>query len=90
MVKTGARVEALRRILRLAGRVEMTAAPLAPRLEALPAETVELVMDLYRMVGGIQDSRRLAPGPRDVAYSDGLLVELDEDLHFPPVSRYHP
>jgi hypothetical protein len=67
VVKTGARVAALRRILRFAGRVKMTAAPLAPRLEALPAETAELVMDLYRMLGGIQDSPRLAPGPWDVA-----------------------
>jgi hypothetical protein len=82
VVKTGARVEALRWILRLAGRVELTAAPSAPRLETLPAETAELVMDLYRRLGGIQESPRLAPGPWDVAYSDGLLLELDEDLHF--------
>ena len=82
VVKTGARVETLRWILRLAGRVELTAAPSAPRLETLPVETAELVMDLYRRLGGIQDSPRLAPGPWDVAYSDGLLLELDEDLHF--------
>ena len=82
MVKTGARVEALRWILRLVGRVEMTAAPSAPRLETLPRGTAEHVMDLYRMLGGIQDAPRFAPGPWDVAYSDGLLLELDEDLHF--------
>jgi hypothetical protein len=82
VVKTGARVEALRSILRLAGRVELKAAPSAPRLETLPAQTAELVMDLYRRLGGIEDSPRLAPGPWDVAYSDGLLLELDEDLHF--------
>jgi hypothetical protein len=82
MVKAGARVEVLRWILRLAGRVEMTAAPSAPRLDTLPAGTAELVMDLYRMLGGIQAAPRLAPGPWDVAYSDGLLLEFDEDLHF--------
>jgi hypothetical protein len=39
-------------------------------------------MDLYRTLGGIQSAPRLAPGSWDVVYADGLLVELDEDMHF--------
>ena len=39
-------------------------------------------MDLYRALGGILDAPKLAPGSWDLAYADGLLVELDEDMHF--------
>lgn len=40
------------------------------------------MLDLYRMLGGVQDVPRLTPGSWDLAYTDGLLIELDEDLHF--------
>lgn len=39
-------------------------------------------MSLYRDLGGTQVDPRLAPGGWDLAFTDGLLLELDEDMHF--------
>ena len=64
------------------GRQEAARKPASPRLWSLPAATAGQVMDLYRALGGIQEAPRLAPGSWDVVYSDGLLIELDEDMHF--------
>lgn len=72
----------LRQVLRTAGRVETKDVPFAPRLESLPSDVAASVLDLYRALGGIQNAPRLAPGSWDLAYADGLLIELDEDLHF--------
>lgn len=82
VVKTGRRVTKLRELLRSAGRAELETAPPAPRLDSLPESVSASVLDLYRVLGGFQDVPRLAPGNWDVAYDDGLLLELDEDLHF--------
>lgn len=64
------------------GRVEAAQKPPAPRLTTLPAATALDVMDLYRVLGGVQVAPKLAPGSWDIVYADGLVVELDEDMHF--------
>lgn len=64
------------------GHQEAVRKPSSPRLGSLPAEVVGQVMDIYRALGGIQDAPKLAPGSWDVVYTDGLLIELDEDMHF--------
>lgn len=56
--------------------------PPAPRLQSLPADAARSVLGLYRSLGGVQEHPRLAPGRWDLALGAGLLVELDEDLHF--------
>lgn len=38
-------------------------------------------METYRMLGGIHEEPRLAPGSWDLSFDD-LVVELDEELHF--------
>ncbi|MFT4164673.1 MAG: hypothetical protein QM650_05480 [Microlunatus sp.] len=72
----------LRQLLCDAGRTELPAPPPAPRLPSLPDGVRAGVLELYRMLGGVQDEPRLTPGSWDLAYTDGLLIELDEDLHF--------
>lgn len=64
------------------GHSEGATKPPAPRLDSLPSEIADQVMDLYRTLGGVQSAPKLAPGSWDIAYDDGLLLELDEDLHF--------
>lgn len=64
------------------GHSESARKPPPPRLETLPSTTADEVMDLYRTLGGVQSAPKLAPGTWDIAYDDGLLLELDEDLHF--------
>lgn len=39
-------------------------------------------MRIYAEMGGQSKSPRLRPGAWDLAYEDGLVVELDEELHF--------
>ena len=68
--------------MQVLGHHEAARKPPAPRLGSLTAATADQVMDLYRALGGIQDAPKLAPGSWDVVYSDGLLIELDEDMHF--------
>lgn len=82
MVKTGARVNALRSITHSLGWVESAARPPAPRLGALSNTVADSVMALYRELGGVQSVPKLAPGGWDLAFTDGLLLELDEDMHF--------
>ncbi|WP_422652888.1 DUF7255 family protein [Arthrobacter ipis] len=52
------------------------------RLTDLPAAVQRELLRLYRHLGGVLDFPVLAPGDWDYAFADGLLVELDEDLHF--------
>ncbi|WP_319431852.1 hypothetical protein [Mycobacterium sp. RTGN5] len=37
---------------------------------------------LYDELGGLQPIRALRPGAWDLSFGDGLVVELDEELHF--------
>ncbi len=40
------------------------------------------ILDLYRALGGRAASPQLRPGAWDLAFRGGLVVELDEELHF--------
>lgn len=42
----------------------------------------EELLTLYRDFGGLQDAPSFRPGPWDLAFEGGLVVELDEELHF--------
>lgn len=79
----GQDVEGFCAILRSAGHaVSTTALPAPPpRLTDLPRAATHQVMDLYRDLGGSGTSPALRPGSWDVSV-DGVLVELDEELHF--------
>ena len=81
MVKTGARAAVLERLLLIAG-YRPAARPPPPRLESLSADAHESVINLYRALGGRSDVPRLRPGAWDLSFEDGLVVELDEELHF--------
>ncbi|WP_242656929.1 DUF7255 family protein [Mycobacterium lehmannii] len=82
MVRTGARAQALQNLMVRAGFVVATSSPPAPRLEALGSEARERVVELFESLGGQTPTPRLRPGAWDLAFSDGLVIELDEELHF--------
>lgn len=65
------------------GRREAAARPPAPRLDTMPSDAAERVLDLYRALGGGAESFVvLRPGVWDIVLADGLIVELDEEQHF--------
>lgn len=78
MVRTGKRAEALRDLLVDAGLRPALAAPPRPSGVGHRAE----LLGLYRRLGGLQDAPSLQPGAWDLVFDDGLVVELDEELHF--------
>lgn len=82
MVRTGARAQALQKLLNRAGLVSAASVPVAPRLDDLPDETQAEVVGLYRALGGTEPVRPPRPGAWDLAFESGLVVELDEELHF--------
>jgi hypothetical protein len=53
----------------------------APRIGDLHPDAAAEVLGLYCQLGGRRGTSDLRPGPWDVLV-DGLLVELDEQLHF--------
>ncbi|WP_456237912.1 DUF7255 family protein [Mycolicibacterium novocastrense] len=65
-----------------AGFTVATSAPPAPRLEALGSRARERVAELFESLGGQTPMSRLRPGAWDLAFSGGLVIELDEELHF--------
>jgi hypothetical protein len=81
MVKPGARVEALKRALAAAGLVELQSKPPAPRIGQFTPDAAEQLLGLYSAMGG-RPGRPLRPGAWDIALRGGLVVELDEDMHF--------
>lgn len=82
MVKVGVRAAALLELLVATGRTPARGAPPAPRLHSLDAESADAVLGLYRALGGTLEAPALRPGPWDLVFADGLVVELDEELHF--------
>lgn len=65
------------------GRREGAVRPPAPRLDAMPPVAAERVLDLYRALGGSAEKFVVfRPGVWDIALTDGLIVELDEEQHF--------
>lgn len=65
-----------------AGMEEAGLRPPAPRLDSLSESKAADVIRLYRGLGGAVDHPRLAPGAWDIAYQNGLVIELDEEMHF--------
>lgn len=82
MVRTGARAQALQKLLNRAGLVSGASMPAAPRLDGLPDEAQAEILGLYRTLGGVEPVRPPRPGAWDLAFEGGLVVELDEELHF--------
>ena len=82
MVRTGARAEALGSALVAASFSVAAQRPSAPRLDALPADLRAAVVALYRELGGHHEQPVLRPGAWDLALAGGVVVELDEELHF--------
>lgn len=70
-------------ILRAAGHdVTVASIPVGPPgLADLTDSTQAEALRLYRALGGRHDPPKLSPGPWDIVV-DGILVELDEQLHF--------
>jgi len=81
MVRTGARASELTALLSQAGHVADAAKPRPPRLEDFRTNVSLELLSLYRDLGGSKDHPRLRPGAWDLSF-DGVLVELDEELHF--------
>lgn len=82
MVRTGARARVLGAALTAAGFGLAEQPPTAPRLGVLPADTRAAVEGLYRGLGGKQEPPVLRPGGWDLALVGGVVIELDEELHF--------
>lgn len=78
MVRTGRRTEVLRDLLAGAGLRPTSTTPPRPS----GAEHVDELLGLYRHLGGLQNAPALRPGAWDLVFDDGLVVELDEELHF--------
>ncbi|MEC4841102.1 hypothetical protein R2360_16815 [Mycobacteroides chelonae] len=82
MVRTGARAAVLQQLLFHAGLQPAVHIPSAPRWDGLSSEAQTTVTALYGELGGLQPVRALRPGAWDLSFADGLVVELDEELHF--------
>ena len=82
MVRTGARAQALQKLLNRAGLVSDASIPAAPRLDDMPDEARAEVAATYRALGGTEPVRPPRPGAWDLGFAGGLVVELDEELHF--------
>jgi hypothetical protein len=82
VVRTGRRILAFEALL-LEANVQLAhTKPPAPRIGSLTSEWVERIYLLYREFGGRDQRPVLRPGPWDLALNDGLVIELDEELHF--------
>jgi hypothetical protein len=78
MAHTGKRLRELKRLLVAAGLLLSYDKPSRPRGEQLGDE----LSALYRQLGGLQNAPMFAPGGWDLTFEGGLVVELDEQLHF--------
>jgi hypothetical protein len=82
MGRVGGRAHALAVLLTRAGLIQVEPASVQ-RLRELPKDRVEAIRDLYDALGGVSDRfDALRPGSWDLAFSRGLVVELDEEQHF--------
>lgn len=81
MVRTGKRASALAKLLQSGGSVADVSKAKAPRVQDLDPSLAEDVLALYRDLGGALEYPPLRPGAWDLS-TGGLLIELDEELHF--------
>ncbi|SEH47855.1 hypothetical protein SAMN04489835_0277 [Mycolicibacterium rutilum] len=82
MVRTGARAAALQSLMTRAGFRPVAVAPAAPRPDVLPNDAYQQVSEVFEALGGRAPMPALRPGAWDLVFADGLVVELDEELHF--------
>jgi len=82
MVRTGARARALEALLVRAGLRPAPEQPPSARIDDLPSDAAGRVVALYRQLGGQDEPARFRPGKWDLAFEHGLVIELDEQLHF--------
>lgn len=82
MVKTGQRAAALRELFKEAGFQPTAVVPAPPRLRDLEDDLAVSILQTYRTFGGTEQEPALRPGAWDLAFEDGLVIELDEELHF--------
>jgi hypothetical protein len=82
VVATGKRAAALEVLLSRAGYKTAHSRPCAPRAKEFSPESSQRVDAIYRALGGTNANASLRPGRWDLAFEGGLVVELDEELHF--------
>jgi hypothetical protein len=82
MVKTGARASQLAAMLLRLGHVVSDSKRRPPRVSDLDDSAAQLVLSSYRKFGGSLVEPVFRPGPWDLAFTNDLIVELDEELHF--------
>jgi hypothetical protein len=78
VVRTGQRAAQLRGLLADAGLRPVAVSPPRPTGD----EHADEVLEVYRRLGGLLDRSVLRPGGWDLVFEGGLVVELDEELHF--------
>lgn len=78
MGRTGRRAGVLKGTLTQAGLVPVDTQLARPTGDAKHDE----LLAIYRSLGGLLDDPPWRPGPWDLIFEDGLVVELDEQLHF--------
>jgi hypothetical protein len=80
--KTGERAAALASLLEAAGLRRVTC-PAVRRIDGISEDRVRALRELYQALGGGPERFPLIrPGGWDLAFGDGLLVELDEQQDF--------
>jgi len=82
MVRTGARINRLGTMLTQLGLERAETPPTPPRLSGLSPSHQTEVLRTYRALGGQLEAPQLRPGAWDLAFTEGVVVELDEELHF--------
>jgi hypothetical protein len=82
VVKTGARAGKLEALLIDAGLHRSTEEPPRARVENLPIDFKAHIDALYMDLDGQVEAPSFRPGKWDLAFEGGLVVELDEELHF--------
>jgi hypothetical protein len=68
-------------MLSLQGLSASASKPAAPRISTMTAAVTTRIMDLFRDLGGTVYTPLLRPGSWDLAFTNGLVIELDEELH---------
>ena len=67
---------------RVGGHVAVSVGAACASAWESPAGVADDIAELYRALGGRAEVSKLRPGAWDLAFADGLILELDEELHF--------
>lgn len=82
MVQTGARAAQLAALIVAGGVQTQISAPIPPRSSMLGDDDLAELLSVYETLGGLREPSTFRPGSWDLAFDDGLIIELDEELHF--------